>query len=133
MKVILELNDEQAYTLMETLELYSRIKMGQLDWVGYTLSLDIYDESLHRQKYDQELVKSYLDQAKRTIFPQLSPSAYIGIMGTGERSKISWDIYTQLRYEMAHFKNPNESLETRVYKPLKVSKEPIPKITITGE
>jgi hypothetical protein len=136
MKITLELTVEQAYALMDALELYSRIKMGQLDWAEYVLSLDTYDKTLHRPKYDQELARQYLEKAKQTIFPYISPSAYIGIQGTSERSRISWDIYQQLRHNLTIYKHPNPSIEERgkAYdKPFKVSDEPLPAITIAEE
>jgi hypothetical protein len=122
--------------LLDALEEYSRVGMSQLSWIEYRLSIDTYDKTLHRPKYDQELARQYLEKAKQTIFHYISPSAYIGIQGTSERSRISWDIYQQLRHHMTVYKHPNPSIEERgkAYdKPFKVSDEPLPTITITEE
>lgn len=136
MTITITLTDKQAYTLMDVLEEYSRIGMAQFDWIEYRLSLDTYDKSLNRPKYDQELARSYLEKAKQTIFPQLSPSAYIGIQGTSERNRISWDIYQQLRHSISVYKHPDTPIEERgrsFDKPFIVSDEPLPTITITED
>ena len=136
MKVIIELTAEQAYTMMDALEFYSRVNMGQFEQIEYMLQLDTYDQSLLRPKYDREMAVQYLRQARHTIFTELSTSSYVGILHTSERSKISWDIYQQLRHDISHFKRPNEPLESRgndFQTPLITSEEPLPKITIEKE
>jgi hypothetical protein len=136
MNVTITLTDKQAYTLLDALEEYSRIGMAQIEWIEYRLSLDTYDKTLHRPTYDQELVRNTLNLVKQTIFPQLSSSAYIGIQGTSERNRISWDIYQQLRHNITIYKHPDEPLGSRgnaFDKPFKVSDEPLPAITITEE
>jgi len=133
MKVVIELTDQQAYTMMEALEMYSRVGMGQFDNIEYTLSMDVFDPVVHRQEYDRELALSYLRQARSVIFGGLSGNAYKGIMQTSERSKISWDIYQQLRHHLTVYKHPDEPIETRgnaFQKPFVVSSEPLPKVTI---
>jgi hypothetical protein len=121
---------------MESLEFYSRVNMGQFEQIEYMLRLDTFDQSLKRPKYDQEMAVQYLRQARQTIFTELSTSSYVGILHTSERSKISWDIYQQLRHDISHFKRPNEPLESRgndFQTPLITSEEPLPKITVTKE
>lgn len=134
-KITITLTPEQAYVVLEALEEYSRLGMSQFDWLEYRLSLDTYDKSLHRPKYDQELARKYLELAKQTIFTDLK-GAYIGIQATSERNQISWDIYQQLRHDISHWKSPDIPLESRgnaYNKPFVVSKEPLPKIVITDD
>lgn len=136
MKVIIEMTAEQAYTLMEALEDYSRLGMGQFEVVEWRRELDTYDKELHRPKYDRELAIGYLRQARQVIFTDLSTNSYIGIKNTGERNKISWDIYQQLRHDISHFKFPDEPLESRgkhFDRPFVESNQPLPKIVITEE
>lgn len=136
MIVIMKLTAEQAYTIEDALELYSRINMGQFDQVEYMLQMDTFDQAMKRPKYDRELAKQYLESARRTIFTSEVNGAYTGIQMTSERSKISWDIYQQLRHDISHFKYPYEPLESRgrsFDRPFITSKEPLPEITITEE
>ena len=121
-KINLELTPEQAHTLMEVLEFFSRVHMGQFDTIEFSLHMDTYDESLGRPKYDREVVMSLLTQAKTTIFSDIDRSAYIGITHTCERAKIAWDLYQQLRFDLS--KDPMKQ-------PFKVSEQPFPVITIT--
>ena len=135
-KVNISCTLEQAYTLLEALELYSRIHMGQLDIIEYSLHLDTYDKTLERPKYDRELALGYLRQARQVIFTQVSDNSYIGIQHTGERSKISWDLYQQLRHDISHWNRPDEPIESRgnaFDKPFITSKQPLPTIVITEE
>lgn len=135
-KVTVELTPEQAYTLMDALEFFSRVSMGQFEHIEYRMELDTYDEELKRPKYDRELATAYLRLARRIIFTDLSDSAYKSILGTSERSKISWDIYQQLRHDISHYKFPDEpiSCQGRSFnRPFVTSKEPLPKVTITDE
>jgi hypothetical protein len=135
MKVTLELTAAQAYTMMEALEFFSRVHMGQFDNITYTLHMDTFDKTMNRPDFDRKKAQEYLDQARTVIFPQLSLNASWGIMQTNERSKISWDIYQQIRHDISRFKYPNEPFESGrcSNKPFVVSKEPLPKITITED
>lgn len=136
MIVTMRLTAEQAYTMMEALEMYSRIHMGQFDQIEYTLQLDTFIPELHRQKYDRDLAKQYLESARSVIFNELVGGAYIGINQTSERSKVSWDLYQQLRHSVTVFKTPYIPLDQRgnAYdKTHPISKEPLPKISVTEE
>ena len=121
-KITMELTPEQAYTLMEALEFFSRIHMGQFDTIEFSLHMDTYEETTPRPKYDRELAMTLLNEAKALIFNNIERSAYTGILSCNERAKISWDIYQQLRFDMN--KDP-------LKKPFKVSQQPLPVITIT--
>lgn len=130
--ITMELTFEQAYVIMDALETYSRLFMTQFETLEYLMHMDTYDVSLNRHKFDQATARALLEKVKQEMFPGIG-SAYIGIQQTNERSKISWDIYQQLRHDISVFKYPNEPLESRgrsFDKPFVVSKQPLPKITI---
>ena len=134
--VTLVLTAEQAYTLMEALEFFSRIHMGQFDTLEYNLQMDVYDKSLKRPKYDREDARMYLQKAKEVIFGLDHPGAYIGISHTSKRSREAWDIYQQLRHVITLYRQPDEPLENRgnAYdKVYSLSDEPLPKVTIIEE
>ena len=136
MKVTITLTAEQVYTIQEALELFSRIHMGQFDIIEWQMQIDTFDPTLKRPKYDRQAAQLYLNQARQTIFTDINSNSYIGILNTAERSKIAWDIYQQIRHDISHFRSPNEPLESRgncFDKPFVVSKQPLPKVVITGE
>lgn len=135
-KVTIELTKEQALVIMDALELYSRIYMGQFDEIEHRLHLDTYDKALNRPDYDRELARICLDDAQRAIFYDLNPGAYVGIQATNENSKISWDIYQQIRHDLSWHDNPGAPFEERgnsFDKPLVTSKQPLPKVIIKEE
>jgi hypothetical protein len=135
-KVTIEMTAEQAYTLMEALEFFSRIHMGQFDVLEYNLQMDKYDTRIKRPEYDRKLAQAYLDSAKHIIFGGIQPGAYMGIADTNKRSRTSWDIYQQLRHDTTVYRLPDEPRENRgnAYDKVQpISDEPLPKVTITGE
>jgi hypothetical protein len=136
MNVTITLTAEQVYAVQEALEFFARIHMGQFDVIEWQMQIDTFDPSLKRPKYDREAAQGYLNQARQTIFTDIHQNSYIGIKNTAERSKIAWDIYQQIRHDISHFKFPNEPLESRgksFDKPFVISKQPLPKVVITGE
>lgn len=135
-KVTIELTKEQAFTLMETLELYSRLKMGQFDELIHSFYMDTYDKTLKRPEFDREMAKAYLMQARSVIFTDLDSGAYIGISHTSEGSKISWDLYKKLQHDLTVYTNPNPQDQMVAWgnaydPPYALSKQPLPKIVIT--
>lgn len=137
-KVTIELTKEQAGTVMQALEQYSRISMGQFETIVDHFHMDTYDKTLNRPEFDRDMARAYLNQARSVIFTDLDRGAYIGISHTSEGSKISWDIYQQLRHDLAVHTNPNPT-DPMIYwgrsydTPHALSKQPLPKIVITGD
>lgn len=135
-KVTIELTKKQAHVIMDALELYSRIYMGQFDAIEFRMHLDTLDKALNRPEYDRELARMSLDVAKRILFPTLSPGAYVGITATNEDSRISWDIYQQIRHDISWHDYPGTPFEARgnhFDKPFKFSQQLLPKVTIREE
>ena len=126
MKIILEMNQKQAIVLMDALETFSRIKMGQFDVIQTAFVL---------RDFDRQIASSYAKALRRTIMPELSDNAYYGIFskeaGTGAEA---WDVYQVIRHAIAWKRNPRGGMTIDYDKPMAASKEPLPKITIvTGE
>ena len=137
-KVTIELTKEQAGTLMQALELYSRLKMGQFEELAHSMYMDTYDKELKRPEFDQDMARAYLMQARSVIFTDLQRGAYVGISHTSESSKISWDIYQQLRHDLCVYTNPKPTDPViawgRSYDtPYAISKQPLPRIVITED
>lgn len=107
------LTEKQAETVMDALEFYARVHMGQFDTIAYQMHMDISDKTLKRPEFDLDKANDLLDQARQIIFPHMNKSAYAGIQMTGERSKIAWDIYQQMRHDFSHYKYPNTAVMDR--------------------
>lgn len=134
--VTIELTEKQAGVIMQALELYSRLKMGQFETITDSFFMDTFDKELKRPVFDQDMARAYLMQSRAVIFTDLQHGAYIGISHTGESSKISWDIYQQLRHDLCVYTNPKPSIDQRgrsYDKPHALSKQPLPRVVITDE
>jgi len=102
MKVTLEINERQAHTLKEALELYARIGMGQLHELNYHPAFQCRD-------YERDEVDQLLDHLKHTVFTDLYGRGHsYGIRheNTHEASKEAYDIYQVIRHRLAWHKKP---------------------------
>lgn len=131
-KVTIELTEEQAYVIMDALEFMCRIEMGQFNEIPYRINQNTYDEALKHPKFDMRKAEEILREAKMVMFPQLQnmPGAYIGIAATNERSKVSWDLYQQIRHDLSWHRNPEGGMTVNFDQPFVLSKQPLPKVTI---
>jgi hypothetical protein len=131
MKIILELEEDQANAMMTALDTYSRLCCGQLhvlDSVAITDEVPGYDE-----------MQKVLRELKMLLFPKLVVNSFYGIYGrdTHESAKIIWDIYQVIRHRLSWFKagDPKERdwdkmMGMNYNEPLKASKTKLPKIKI---
>lgn len=67
-KVTIELTKKQAGVVMEALEQYSRISMGQFETIADHFHMDTYDKSLNRPEFDRDMARAYLNQAANRQF-----------------------------------------------------------------
>jgi hypothetical protein len=136
LKITIEVDREQAQVIMNALEFYSRMCMGQFDQIHHNIHA-------YRTFSNPEIDISHIclleDALKSAMFPGISRSAYICITSSevGERAQTSWDIYQTLRhaiswveYPEGHF--PEVKIQTVNFdKPTHVNfKRPLPKVTI---
>jgi len=129
----MELTQEQAYVVMDALELYSRIHMGQFENIEFMLSLDRFNKKTNMHTYNRDLAKEHLMEARDVLFEGLSRNAYVGIIATNRRSQISWDVYQKIRYDISDYKNMNGEHTATYGELFRLTDEPLPKITITEE
>jgi hypothetical protein len=127
----LTLDEEQLRVLMEALDMYSRLGMGQIDIVLTSTNNPLIKRIWENKSGDE--VKDLSKQIKKLIFPELSDNAYYGIFNnkTPESSKISWDILQVVRYRLAWDKHPDggytvdfgDPLQSSTYKKLPTIKK----------
>lgn len=123
-KIIIELNERQARTVLEAVEEWFRLRLGQnselangLAFLGYTHDKsrpDLFDRRIQTRDALQELTKAM----QRIAF---------GPYGTPEtvppEVHVGSDIWSALRYELGP---KNEWCST----PFQMGPEPLPKITV---
>lgn len=119
MKIQIEVSEKQAQIILEALDLYSRLGMGQMEEVDNLRSL------LSRANIDDRRERrELLEKLKKLYFPELSRNEYYGIFGdkTPEESKIAYDLIQVLRNKIAYHKHPEGGMTVDFGTPLKSSK-----------
>lgn len=102
MKIHLELNQKQAETMKQALELFARIGMGQLHDLKF-------HPAFQKRNYDRQEVDEWLDKVKETVFDDLYGRGHsYGIRheNTHEASKEAYDMYQVIRHALAWNRNP---------------------------
>ena len=103
-KIELELSEKQYSVLVNALEDYARIMLGQF----WALDMPYYERNQVHGGHDA--FKEKLDELKLIAFPELSLHEYYGISHekTPEASKIAYEIYKTMRHEVWKQSNRNE-------------------------
>ena len=132
MKVTLELNDAQAQTILEALDLYSRVGCGQVRAVSQVVVLNWPDD---RWKH-HAAAEASLSAAQVSLFPELgSPHASYGIPNrqVPVEFRRAYDIYKHVQQAMAVARDPNPKFRGVDYDgaTLNVSDEPLPTVSVT--
>lgn len=123
MKVLLELNENQAKIVEVALDIYLRLHLCQFDMIRY----------IHFDKnFDGTIFEYAADLMKYSIHPELAKNASYGIYSkeVSDNARIAWDIHQVLRYKVSWKKNPNGGITVNFDPPMVSSKEPLPKVTI---
>jgi hypothetical protein len=124
-KYLLEINEEHAKVIIEALDVFSRIHMGQLDIVAEQLNFsDFFNKT---NVYDTGF-KLKIDELKTMI--GLCGNSHLGIRNkmVHEYAKIAFDIQQVIRHRLAWTKHPQGGTTVDFSKPLICGKLPLPKI-----
>ena len=120
-KVILELNETQAYTVLAAVEEWFRLRMGQpsdlangLAFLKYNRDKDNFDFVIQRRNAIEQLVRAMFNIA----WP------YYGTPGeVPPEVHVASDIWSTLRWELG----PKDEWSST---PFQMGPEPLPKITV---
>ena len=134
MKVTLELNEAQAQTILEALDLYSRVGCGQVRAVSQVVVLNWPDD---RWKH-REAAEACLSAAQTALFPELgSPHASYGIPNRQVPLvfRRAYDIKKHVEQAMAVARDPNPTFRGVNYDGamLNVSDEPLPTVAVSKD
>lgn len=124
-KMIVELNDEQQRVVLEALELYYRVGMGQTTEVV---------EVMRGSAFDQDAARDSAKELAKDLFPDLNGS-YYGIRHdeVQEKFKVACDVYSQMRYERSWAWNPAGGMTVDFQEVYPVSTSELPKVTVTED
>lgn len=102
MRVTLDISEAQSNVILNALELYFRLSMGQFREIDHMFAFKngIVDNN--------ELRLAALNVVKRVYFPELCGNEYHGIASDkiSDDARVACDIYSVLRNSIAWHKNP---------------------------
>jgi len=144
-KLTLTVNMDQAYTLMNAMEMYARLHIGQFDhidtefaWNGQNCNGE--DRHFWENSSVRASLRKHLTEAREIIFPELrviGPNGSHGIYShkISPSAHNAWDIYQVVRHTLAVHREPNPiGFSTSYNEPMQVSeKNPLPTAIIKNE
>lgn len=132
MKITIEVNEKQAYIIMEALENYSRLLMGQFDEIDRLFvnnGNDIWNDFSRRAE-----LSVMLRGARHMVYPELADNAYYGIFDqkhTPNNARIAWDIKKCIEHDISWHKHPEGGITVNFDKPMhSAPEEPLPVVRI---
>jgi hypothetical protein len=111
--------------MMEALDLYSRLNMGQFDEAWRAV-----EESPRFSKESLEAARECADELSRACFPSLEGGSYFGIVGPGvsDKAKRSWEVYSAIRHTLSWAKHPEGGITVNFDKPMSLTGEKFPEV-----
>jgi hypothetical protein len=129
-KYTLHLTERQARVIVDALDLFSRIGMGQLKEVAYVLRqnpLPSSDPDLEARTTLLSEIRDKLDTLSR--YWMKGPGFYgITSKSISDRFRIAFDIQQVIRHRLAWDRNPQGDITVDFDNPTKTSEEDLPKI-----
>ena len=118
----IKLNQKQLELIQESLDLYSRLKCGQIEELSNKFSSPFYDR-INNENTD--IINDCVNELKKNLFPDLSAGSFYGIFSNKapESAKISYDMIQVIRHGIAWSVNPKGGMTVNFDSPLKCSKE----------
>jgi hypothetical protein len=131
-KYTIHLTERQARVIVDALDLFSRIGMGQLKEVAYVLRqnpLPSYDPDLEIRTNLLFKIRDKLDILARYW---MKGPGYYGITSKSisDKFRIAWDIQQVVRHRLAWDRNPKGDITIDFDNPMKTSEEDLPKIEV---
>jgi hypothetical protein len=133
-KVQMIMTLEQARILMQAMDLYMRLLMGQFDELNHLFCF--YGEEAVKYNRDPEMRVKFeynLKRARRCIYPELDDNAYYGITGglVPPNATIIYDMYKALNHDISWHINPKGDWTVNYDKPMHWYKElPLPEVKV---
>jgi len=132
LEVTLTLNEEHARTMLDALDLWSRLGMGQLEEVEKVLRLRMLDKPVERL----DALQAFATQLKVSKGPLsgLLPDQHHGIASTQtpETAKVACDVYETLRHALSWAQRPWGNFTVDFDEPRHYSHQPLPTVKANG-
>ncbi len=129
-KYALHLTEKQARVIINALDLYSRIGMGQLKEVAYVLRHNPIPASASEAENRSSILIDIKDELDVLSKLWMNGSGYHSINSSkiSDVFRIAWDIQQVIRHRLAWDRNPKGEITVDFDTPLVTSDEVLPKI-----
>lgn len=116
----LELINDEIFMVINSLDFYSRIWIGQYDEIDSLLHLYGYNESdsLNFEDYEKEYLKLRSIMIPKLANDNFSCSLGIWNVETDNRAKSAYDMQQTIRYTQAWYKHPEGGIGTDFNTPI---------------
>jgi hypothetical protein len=110
--VTVTMTEEQARVVMDSLELYTRLSLGQIESLKYVGS--VWKNIDHNAFEDAEI------HMKHVLFPELARFESYGIYQkeAGRNAQIAWDILQSIRHPLSWFLHPEGGITVNFGEPM---------------
>lgn len=130
-KYALYVNEEQARVIVNALDFYSRIHIGQVEEVDSFVRLFVR----YRKDKDLDGMKDAIEAFKKAAFPELTSTSSYGIHSeeVDDTARVAWDIKQVLRNVVAWNVHPEGGMTVDFDSPMKSSKQPMPEAKVVQD
>jgi hypothetical protein len=122
-KYNLTLNDHQAQVLIQALDLFSRIGIGQFEEV-----LQVYDPNAKLALKERERIRAGLNIAKTEAGHPSNGSYGIHHPKVDDDFRVAYDLQQVIRHRLAWDRKPEGDITVPFDKPMQIGQEPLAKI-----
>jgi hypothetical protein len=124
----LSLTEKQAQVIIDALDLYSRVGMGQLEDVAHVLRLYSKPSEKYAEWNRIDMVQNLMREA--AVAWVGNAGSYYGITNQkiSDVFRVAFDLQQVIRHRLAWDKNPEGGVFVRFDEPMKYSQEPLAKI-----
>jgi hypothetical protein len=119
MMITIRVNERQSQVIMDALDLYQRILMGQFQEID-SLFTSSTKNTFREDRARKDALKCHLDLARKQIYPELDAGAYYSILDiahTPDVARIAYDIRAQMDYVISWHRHPDGGITVNFDKP----------------
>jgi hypothetical protein len=119
MIITIRVNERQSQIIMDALDFYQRILMGQFQEID-SLFTSSTNNTFWKDQIRRDTLQYHLGQARKQIYPELDYGAYYSILDavhTPDVARIAYDIRAQMDYVISWHRRPEGGITVNFDKP----------------
>lgn len=134
MKYTIEVSEEQAQLIQQALDLYMRVRIGQIEVVVEPWRFAMRGDGQEQTAEHLRIAERLVGEAKMML-TGFSPSASFGIGSPGvpDSAKVAQDISQTIRHRLAWDRKPEGGHSVDFHEPMKWGSQALPTVTKVEE